>query len=537
MSTAGEQRRPVDAPSRSDRFISGLSQAIGGPLGDHAVREAAGGWSGRFWTAGRVVLALTCLTLALHWVQKSPCRDGTTWVGYGQLSRFCYSDVMALYGAEGGLSQGGIPYLDYPLEYPVVTGAFMSIIGLPVHALGTRISISQFTWFYDLTALALAAFAVATAAMLLSLRRRRPWDVAMFAAAPALLLSATVNWDLLAIVLAVGGILAWARRNPVLAGVLLGLAAAAKLWPVFLFLPLVLLGLRTGRNRPVWTAVTAGAGTWLAVNLPVMLADYLRNGSIDNWLRFLRLNTERGIDWGTFWYVGQYLDRSLSPERQGPFQWLGGHVDPQLNLLTYGLFGLACAGIGWLALRAPRRPRFAALALLTVAAFLLFSKVWSQQFVLWLLPLALLARPRWGAFLAWQAAEVAYFFAFYGQLIRAVPAEQRPEGLFVIPEGWFILAASLRWGTVAVMCGCVVYDILHPHEDVVRHSYLDDPDGGVLDGAPDRPPAIGSRAEVEDDRGTDLLAGDPEPVAGSQQRTLPFGAGRGREDDHRRDPE
>lgn len=554
MGTAGEgrpDRVPVEAPSRSDRFVAGLSQLVGGPLGSHAAREpATGGWPGRFWTAGRVVLALGCVTLVLHWLQKSPCRDGGTWTGLGQYTRFCYTDVIALYGADGGLSHGGIPYLDYALEYPVVTGLFMSLVGLPVHAVGTGGGFDEWVWFYDLTALGLAGFAVATVAMLLSLRRRRPWDVAMFAAAPALLLSATVNWDLLAIVLAVGGIFAWARRNPVLAGVLLGLGAAAKLWPGFLLIPLIFLGLRAGRDRPVWTAVGAAAASWLAVNLPVLLAEYLYHGSVDNWLRFLRLNTERGIDWGTFWYVGRYLDQTLNPASEGPFQWLSGHVDPYLNWLTYGLFGLACAGIGWLAMRAPRRPRFAALAFLTVAAFLLFSKVWSQQFVLWLLPLVVLARPRWGAFLAWQAAEVGYFFAFYGQLIRATGEESRPEGLFVIPEGWFILAAALRWGTVAVLCGFVVYDILHPDEDVVRRSYPgDDPDAGVLAGAADRAPAAersggGSSgdglagAEVEDDRAADLLPGDPGLRPGGLQRTLPLGTDHPvGQHDHGRDPD
>jgi uncharacterized membrane protein len=477
---------PVDAPSRSDWFVGGLSGAIGGPVGRHAVREPAGSpWRGRFWTAGRVVLALLLVSLALHWLQKSPCNDGA-WADLKQYTSFCYSDITALYGAEGGLSQGGLPYLDYALEYPVLTGAFMAAVGLPVHAASNLLpDLNQHQWFYGMTSLVLMVLAVATAAMMLSLRRRRPWDVAMFALAPALLLTATVNWDLLAIVLAVGGMYAWARHRPELAGVLLGLGTAAKLWPGFLFLPLIFLGFRAGRNAVVWRSVGIGVATWLAVNLPVMLAN------LDNWMEFTRLNTERAVDWGTFWYVGRDLEArwfSGAPGDQGPFQWLSAHVDPYLNWTTYVLFLLACAGIAWLVWKAPRRPRFAALAFLVVAAFLLAGKVWSQQFVLWLLPLAVLARPRWGAFLAWQAAEVAYFLTFYGQLILATPEDRRPEGLFLMPEGWFILAAAARWITVAVLCGLVIRDILHPERDPVRRSYPDDPDGGILNGAVDGAP-------------------------------------------------
>jgi uncharacterized membrane protein len=149
-----------------------------------------------------------------------------------------------------------------------------------------------------------------------------------------------------------------------------------------------------------------------------------------------------------------------------------------LNTLYLLLFVLACAGILVLALRAPRRPRLAQLAFLIVAAFLVTGKVWSQQYVLWLLPLAILARPRWGAFLAWQFAEVAYFAAFYGELMNA-------SGRAVFPEWVFVLASVLRLVTVCAMIGFVVRDILRPEKDAVRRTYADDPDGGVFDGAPD----------------------------------------------------
>ena len=50
-----------------------------------------------------------------------------------------------------------------------------------------------------------------------------------------------------------------------------------------------------------------------------------------------------------------------------------------------------------------------------------------------------------------------------------------------------MLASTLRLATVVVLCVLVVKEILHPERDAVRATYADDPDGGVLDGAPDAP--------------------------------------------------
>ena len=63
--------------------------------------------------------------------------------------------------------------------------------------------------------------------------------------------------------------LAWSRRRPGVAGLLLGLGAAAKLYPLFLLFPLLLLCLRAGRMRAWWTVALTGLVTWAVVNLPV----------------------------------------------------------------------------------------------------------------------------------------------------------------------------------------------------------------------------------------------------------------------------
>ena len=466
---------PVDDPSRSDPVVGGLSEAIGGPLGDHAVRPPRSLFGGdRFWTPVRIVLALACLLLSLHWVQKSPCRDGAWGGDLPQYKHFCYTDVLALYYNEG-LAEGQVPYVDHKVEYPVLTGVFMGALGLPVHAYGaSRPGVNQAERFYDLNALVLGALGVATVAMILALRRRRPWDAAMFALSPALFVSATVNWDLLAVALATAFLYFWAKRRPALAGVMIGLATAAKFYPLLLLGALFAVAVRSGRWREFVQTTGVGVLTWVAVNAPVAIL------WPDSWREFWRLNSTRGVDWGTIWYIGEHLP--LGGERYGlaPFQALNRQADHgTLNTLYLLLFVLACGAILWLALAAPRRPRVAQLAFLIVAAFLITGKVWSQQYVLWLLPLAILARPRWGAFLAWQFAEVIYFVTFYGELMNAA-------GKSVFPEWVFVLAASLRLVTVCALVVLVIRDVLRPERDPVRQIYDDDPDGGVFDGVPDR---------------------------------------------------
>ena len=82
--------------------------------------------------------------------------------------------------------------------------------------------------------------------------------------------------------------------------------------------------------------------------------------------------------------------------------------------MSAAFFAVACVAIAVLALAAPRRPRLPQLCFLVLAAFLMTNKVWSPQYVIWLVPLAVLARPRLWPYLLWQLAEVAYFFAHLG---------------------------------------------------------------------------------------------------------------------------
>jgi uncharacterized membrane protein len=142
---------------------------------------------------------------------------------------------------------------------------------------------------------------------------------------------------------------------------------------------------------------------------------------------------------------------------------------------------IVCVAMAALALTAPRRPRFAQLAFLIVAAFILTNKVYSPQYVLWLIPLAALARPKWRDFLIWQACEVAYFLGIWLYLAYTTSGDAH-KGLS--SHGYQFAIAAHLLGTL-YLCAVVVRDILMPERDVVRRAGEDDPSGGVLDGAED----------------------------------------------------
>lgn len=434
--------------------MRGASTAIGGPVGRHA-------WLGarRSLAPALLLLGLACLTLSAGWLQKAPCRVHP-WRAEYQYTRMCYSDVFALYFSEG-LVDGKTPYADHPVEYPVVIGGLMQA-GSKLAGLWPQPERPR--RFFDVTALMLAGCGLVVVATTIGLAgRRRPWDAAMVALAPVLVLHAYTNWDLAAAALTGLGLLAWARGRPTWAGVWLGLGTATKLYPVLLLVPLFLLCLRVRRFAEFRRTVTAAALAWLVVDLPIWVAYPSAFG------RFYSLNQTRGADWDSIWFALQYLrGQPLDPNLAT------GATPGVLNAVVAVAFLAALAGIGWLALRAPARPRLAQLAFLTLVAFLISNKVFSPQYSIWLLPLAVLARPRWRAFLAWQASEVfLLFLRFYFFVGQDKPGTGVPTGLF-------LTGVLLRDVALAVLAGLVVRDILVPDGDVVRRSGYDDPAGGVL---------------------------------------------------------
>lgn len=405
-----------------------------------------GALAGR-WLAGRLavltsatvaVTALTATAMAAGFARLAPCLAGG-WRRSQTLPTVCYSDLSEIY-LHRHAAFPALPYLSYRFEYPVLTGAFAygaAAIAAGLHALGVPTGGADL--YFAVSAVLLAACGIAAALCTARLPGARPADGVLVGV--GLSLMAYLNWDLLAVLLTAAGLLAFARSRPLVAGALLGLGTAAKLYPVLVLGAVALALLRAGRPRTAGKAIVAGAGAWAAVNLPFLLTP-LRHG----WTYFYRFSAGRPADLGTVWDLVAHAlpGRAVA----GGLSVTTGHWVDLAEAVT---LAAALAAVAALARFARRPPTVGQLAFLSVAAFLLTSKSWSPQYTLWLLPLAVGARLPGRAVAAWLATEVAFYVGVFWFLNGDVHGRGPAIGLsaiLVLTAGRLVALAGLAVLTV-----------------------------------------------------------------------------------------
>jgi uncharacterized membrane protein len=373
-----------------------------------------------------LILACTCGTMILGAALKAPCATGD-WGDGRAYRRLCYSDIVPLLNTEQ-LTSNRLPFIQPCFqtngsqcdEYPVLTMYFMRVAAW----VGNSASFG----FFAANALLLWLCAAAIATFLYMLGGKALW----FALAPTLLIYGFMNWDLFAVALATGALVAFARRRDGLAGVLLGLGAAAKFYPAMLALPLIAQRLHDREPDSAIKIGWATAGTWLLVNLPFAAA------SPSSWSTFFRFNSTRPPDWDSLWFIGcKHLNVTAVC---GP-----GHVS-RVNLASLVVFASTFALV-WL-WKQRREPNFArwSLAFPMIVLFLLSNKVYSPQYGLWLLPFFALGAVNLPTFVVFEAADVAVFvtrFSFFGRL----------TGVGGLPFGAFEIAIAVR---TLILIWCVI---------------------------------------------------------------------------------
>lgn len=435
-------------PLSSESMARGAVDALGGPTGRFA-RSAHSGW----WTPLRVIITLAWTFLAFGFLSKTNCAVSTrgedglislNWAGNRQYASFCYNDIIPLYGGRG-LDQPGFPYayswvegdITRYMEYPVLAGMFQGAVAWlarTTYPAVEWIGIADVSWYFGLTALIMSLVWVGTVVMVFQLTGNRAWDTVLMAASPLVVMHAFTNWDIPSVAFMVGALLAVTKGKNWLAGILIGLGTAFKLWPLFILGAFLVLAIRNKRWAPFIKMFVATVVTWLVVNLPVAVA------YPEAWREFFRLNQERGLDWTTIYAL---LSRIGGVDLENEF----------VNTFSLVAFLACCAAIAIMGLKTPRAPRVAEMIYLIIMAFLIFNKVWSPQYSLWLIVPALLALPRWRLIFSWALADALLWpilaWHMLGSENKGLPHEMLD--IAVITRDGFIIAIGVliirqMWG-------------------------------------------------------------------------------------------
>ena len=357
----------------------------------------------------------------------------------------CYSDLMFLWVGRdinnhvfpfihGGISPDGVLWGGV-VEYPVLSGLFMWLGAIGQHTdLG----------FFQQSALLLVPFALAITVLLAWMAR---WWVMLWAATPALVLYAFHNWELPVVFTSVAAIAVMAfgasvrpgtgqrrwslRTSSIIASVILAIGFSLKIYPGLFVLPLLLYVLTRGELGATvqaatwaqakkafdwvgaaWVAIAAIV-TVLAAQLPFMILGYR------GWKASLEFQSLRkaNVDTNTFWYWGV---RFLLGRNEDLYDKVVSIASPLLIISSIVL-------ATWLAWRQYRKDGvfpWIGMSFAVLAGFMLFHKVHSPQYTLWLLPFFVLLRVPWQAIAVYLVTDVILdltIFRLFGIMNSGAP--------------------------------------------------------------------------------------------------------------------
>lgn len=354
-----------------------------------ALEPTAGRPGPRSMTIGAAaLLVITAFTLTAGFALKANCThqpwDGRQW------RTSCANDILLLYYLRGLNTDRSFPPA---LEYPAGTDIYVGVANALSHSDAGFVAVNA-------VGLALAGFATTAALIAMVGDRRR---ILYFALGPSLALYAFNNWDLLGVGLATVGLLEYRRDRDGWAGLAIGLGAAVKLYPALL-LPGMLLAAwhatadaperrRRLRRLSYGFAIGVGAANALVYAL-----------SPRAWGFFWSFQSERFPNPETSWFM---VFRHAFPRPSA--EW--NHLYPTVaNIASAALLLLAAA----LLIRAEARreqSRPVALGFGLVLVFLLTTKVFSPQYILWLLPFFVVLELPWYSYAAMALTDAGVWFS------------------------------------------------------------------------------------------------------------------------------
>lgn len=271
-------------------------------------------------------------------------------------AHLAYSDIFALYQSHA-LFNHAFPYMVTPIQYPVLMGLTMWLAALATQPLAYFAITAAFVWISAL----LAHY------WLVRWNSRGAWA---FALTPMLLVYSLLNWDVIGIFLMVLGVWLYQRKRYDTSAIVFSMAVFYKLFPIF-YLPFIVVQLWSSREkRRLWRMIAIFISTSLVINLPFALTNF------SNWALFFDYNATRSV-------LADVWNN----------QWIHVSSVPLVDLISL------LAVLVTLVITARNVYRGGSIyqaAAMLFAVFLIVNKIFSPQYMLWLMAFAILADwPLW----------------------------------------------------------------------------------------------------------------------------------------------
>jgi uncharacterized membrane protein len=260
-----------------------------------------------------------------------------------------YSDMLGFYERVSG---PGFPYIDKLMEYPVLTGLFIQVM---------EIFGKTRPGYYFLSAVILI-FLGTLATYFLSRtanKEQRKRLLTYWIFAPSMFIFFVFNWDIITLLFVILAFYCISKNKNYSASFFLALGFASKFYPIIYLAPLLL----KQRSVKEWAKIIGiFLITFMALNAYFMFANF------DGWSYFFTSNSARNSNPDSIWTLVRFA--------------FGEIPIPKINTISFLLFG---GSFTWLMWRY-RRASITALCCIATILFLLFNKVFSPQYLLWLLP-------------------------------------------------------------------------------------------------------------------------------------------------------
>jgi uncharacterized membrane protein len=377
-----------------------------------------------------IIVVASVAMLSAAFIQKDRCYERYADPSVGHLG--CRTDLANIY-LRRGFVDGHPPYVGGDgridrlpgaanvgdLEYPPGTG--LLIVAGMAEGRSAR-------GFVRVEAVFFAAFAALTIAALWSSLSHR-WRILLVVLTPITFQYSYFSWDWPAVALMCVGVIAAARERFAWSGLALGLGAMMKVFPGVLIPVALWAAWRRKRLAGACTVLVTSLGSIVLMCAPVALLD--REAFVGIWAFHRERRTHQDS-------LPSLIYRQITGA-----EWRD--VPPlDLQILAASLAGfLFIMGWVWRRHRAGVPVAAVNVAGATLCVWMLFAKVYSPQYALWLLPFfAMIRLPVW-SWIGYVALD-AVFFPLVRPGVGPVEGIQHVFDLLIVSRSlWFVVLAWL----------------------------------------------------------------------------------------------